>query len=433
MYRLPLPAKEGQPFFCARNPDLRRPMKPKLLATALLITLTAAQSFGQGALTPPPGPPAPTMKTLDQIEPRTIVNAANTPGDATNTFIISAPGSYYFAGNITGEAGKHGISIQANDVTLDLSGFALVSGGGGAFRGVNIPAVQNGFTIRNGTVRGWTDGGVRTDFATSTLAEKLRLINNTGAWGLAVAGGSARDCVASGNGTGFVLGNGARISDCAATGNVTGFFLSDRSHASNCISTINTGVGFDCTSFVTLIDCTASRNSQSGIVALASCSIIRCTATRNLPFGYGILAGPGCTVADCTVGANGLNGIQVETGSTVRGCTSRANSSRGIAALGGDCFITGNNCTLNDSGIIVDSLSLFGVSGNRNRIEDNTCNANSSHGFLINGFKNFVIRNNASGNGTAYAIPAGNAAGPVIDMSAGGTITSTNPWANFIH
>jgi len=64
----------------------------------------------------------------------TIVSATNTPGDGTNTFIISAPGSYFLVGNITGESGKHGVSIQSDDVTLDLNGFAVIGGGGGVFR-----------------------------------------------------------------------------------------------------------------------------------------------------------------------------------------------------------------------------------------------------------------------------------------------------------
>ena len=127
----------------------------------LFLPFLATQIFAQGNLTPPDAP-APTMKTLDQVEARIIVNAANTPGDATNTFIISQPGSYYFTGNITGTSGKHGISIQANDVTLDLNGFALISRGGGAFSGVTGTAAQTGFSIRNGTVRGWNGGGVRT-------------------------------------------------------------------------------------------------------------------------------------------------------------------------------------------------------------------------------------------------------------------------------
>ena len=38
------------------------------------------------------------MESLDQAEARIIVNATNTPGDATTTFIISQPGSYYLTG-----------------------------------------------------------------------------------------------------------------------------------------------------------------------------------------------------------------------------------------------------------------------------------------------------------------------------------------------
>jgi hypothetical protein len=62
------------------------------------------------------------MKTLDQIEARTPINATATPGDASNQFIISAGGSYYLTANITGVSGKNGMSINASNVTLDLNG-----------------------------------------------------------------------------------------------------------------------------------------------------------------------------------------------------------------------------------------------------------------------------------------------------------------------
>src|SRR5688572_12266017 len=134
---------------------------PRVLVTGFIATLGL---YGQGSLTPPPGTPAPTMKTLDQVEARTIVNAVNTPGDGANTYIISAPGSYYLTGNIIGAPGKHGISVLASNVTLDLNGFALISGGG-ATRGVNTTTPVSNFSVRNGNVRGWTDGGVRAEFA----------------------------------------------------------------------------------------------------------------------------------------------------------------------------------------------------------------------------------------------------------------------------
>jgi len=42
------------------------------------------------------------VKTLDQVEPRTIVNALNTPGDAKSMFVLSQPGSYYLIENLVG-------------------------------------------------------------------------------------------------------------------------------------------------------------------------------------------------------------------------------------------------------------------------------------------------------------------------------------------
>lgn len=408
-------------------------------AISLVAIFNADESASaQGDLNPA-GPPAAMMKSLDQVEARVIVNAANTPGDVANTFIIRAPGSYYLTGNITGDISKNGIRIQADDVTLDLNGFALFSGGGGASRGVDVPGAQKNFCVRNGTVRGWTDGGVRTDFATSTLAEKLRLSDNAGAIGLMLGNGSARDCVAAGNATGFVLGNGAEVRDCAATGNVTGFQANDRTMLSNCISTVNSGVGFDCTSYITLIDCTASRNfGVAGIVVLATSTVIRCNASRNIPSGNGIQAGAGCTIADCTAGANGNNGISVDLGSTVRNCTTRANAQIGILASA-RCLLTGNTADSNHFGME--------VTGDNNHVDGNSCtidpalNATDGYrGFYIRGANNWVVRNTARGAFAGTLIDQGfvfddsslNAVGPIVRTN-GGTISTNSPWANFRH
>jgi hypothetical protein len=74
-------------------------------------------AFAQGSLAPP-GAPAPTMKTLDQIEARTPISAA--------PFTISQPGSYYLTNNVTVSSGD-AITIAADNVTLDLNGFTIVS------------------------------------------------------------------------------------------------------------------------------------------------------------------------------------------------------------------------------------------------------------------------------------------------------------------
>lgn len=418
-----------------------------VLTLAFLSTLNSPLStvFAQGSLTPP-GAPAPTMKSLDQVEARTIVNAANTPGDGANTFIISAPGSYYLTGNLTGDPGKHGISIQADDVTLDLNGFALISGGG-AFRGVNVPATQKNLCVRNGTVQGWADGGVRTDLATGTLAEKLRLSDNAGATGLALGNGSARDCVATGNGTGFVVGNGAEIKDCSASANTTGFSAGDRTMISDCISTVNTGDGFNGTSYLTIMDCTSSRNGGNGIVVQGNCSVIRCNASRNTPSGDGILAGSGCTLADCTAASNGGDGIFADSGSTVRGCTSQANSLFGIE-ITSNCQALGNTCDQNNQSGLNGAKGGLGTYGDANRIEGNSCNfnagPNAGPGFVVNGTHNLIIRNSARGNGSNYHFLAGNVYGPIVDLtgavnlgasgnSAASTVGTTDPWANFAY
>src|SRR5207302_11387882 len=95
-------------------------MKKILVALALLVSsvpLFNISIFPQGLLTPP-GAPAPTMKTLDQIEARTPISTA--------PFTIIASGSYYLTKNLSVASGN-AININFNGVTLDLNGFTISS------------------------------------------------------------------------------------------------------------------------------------------------------------------------------------------------------------------------------------------------------------------------------------------------------------------
>ncbi|MDQ6631762.1 MAG: hypothetical protein M3Y82_08370, partial [Verrucomicrobiota bacterium] len=123
-------------------------MKKHFFVSALLLTASGNALFAQGQLTPP-APPAPTMKTLSQIEPRTDV--LKLAGDASNLFIITNTGSYYLTTNIVGVAGKNGIQIVGGKVTLDLNGFAVM-GAPGSLVGIYITGNSTNITVRDGIV-----------------------------------------------------------------------------------------------------------------------------------------------------------------------------------------------------------------------------------------------------------------------------------------
>jgi len=132
--------------------------KEVLLVVCILTSLSAMPGVHAGLLDPT-GPPAQTMKTLHEVEPRIAINDENTPGDANSLYIISEPGSYYLTGNITINF-KHAILITSSDVTLDLMGYRIYSSylfippGGGTidFDAIHLSAESKNIKISNGSV-----------------------------------------------------------------------------------------------------------------------------------------------------------------------------------------------------------------------------------------------------------------------------------------
>src|SRR5690606_34458615 len=107
------------------NPGLlrRRAVVGGLLGAAGIGALASLAKGGP--LNPPAGPITPTHKPLGELEPRTALSEANTPGDASAVFVISQPGSYYLTADLVVPANRTAIRIDASDVTIDLNGFAI--------------------------------------------------------------------------------------------------------------------------------------------------------------------------------------------------------------------------------------------------------------------------------------------------------------------
>ena len=368
---------------------------------ALLVLLLGSVAFA-GPLLPPAGPITSTSKTLAEVEPRTAISAANTPGDADSVFKISTPGSYYLMANISGVAGKHGIEIAASDVTIDLNGFALIGTPGmGAFDGISVtlPA-QSSIVIRGGSVRGWGDKGIDlfTNGPKNCRVENVVSSSNIST-GISVGSGSAIiKCSAADNGvTGLSCGTGGLISDSTAYSNTT--------------------IGISTSTGCTISGCTVSSNETHGILAQSQCTVIASTATSNR--GIGIVVGIGSSVLDCISGANFDSGISCNAYCIIRGNTASSNGPGGSDGAG--ILATGTN----------------------NRIEANSCTG-ADRGIEVAVGGNFIIKNSCAGNTIDWVLAANNVYGPIIDRSspatpavsgksAASTLGSTDPNANFTY
>ena len=383
-----------------------------------MLGATGGILFGQGSLTPP-GPPGPTMKTLDEIasavsgDVRTPVNATTTPGDATNTYIISQPGSYYLTGNLFASGGKNGISIRADAVSLDLNGFAVVGEGTGSGSGIIVRAAQGNFSVRNGTIRQWHSVGIAALNATAAVLEQLRVSNSSS--------------------DGVQIGTDAAIRNCSISTNAgRGIVGGDRVLVSNCLVDANGANGISLGSDVQVMDClvTAGTGGGTALLVVDRSTVARCTVTKN--GGTGIQVGIGSSVDNCTAGGNQLGGVRLGAASATRNCTIRANGAEGILVLLGssECQIIGNFCDGNGFGTTTYAVLINGAGS---RVEANIC-VNNKAGFSVGG-NNLVVGNIAHGNGNPNFNFIGNGAGlaGIVDVSGGAAVPVTQGLSNFVY
>src|SRR5262245_24783352 len=203
------------------------------LAATLVLALATLPALA-GSLTPP-GPPAPSMKPLDEVEARVAIS--------TLPYSITTPGSYYLSRSLTAVVGN-GITVTASPVTIDLNGFTLDGAGFGG-SGITSNLTGGSLAVTNGFIRRWVTGISVTQPGLNRLE---------GVTVEACSGTGANLAVAQVNGCKFVFNGG----DGLGSGYVT--------EVRDSLASDNQGIGFNLTGPVSRVEnCTAYSNHAGGI------------------------------------------------------------------------------------------------------------------------------------------------------------------------
>ncbi len=345
-----------------------------MLALAGLVVFSL---IGYAGNLEPSGPPGPTMKTLQEVEPRTPISQSDVPKT------ILTPGSYYLTENLmpVDIDTPHVIEIGTHDVTLDLRGFTIT---GSNFETVSaddgIVVTQTNaknIVIKNGAVRYCMNEGIDAIKAGNSQILNIRSYSNTFS-GILLGSGLVWQCVTESNGNGISAGSGS-----------------------------------------TVMNCSARKNNFIGINTGDRCFITGNTSSENTSDGIG--TGSDCTVTNNTASNNGAWGIE-SSDSVISGNTANGNTGDGIK-VSSNCLVLNNNCSGNGP-LAADAAGILAI-GARNRIEGNNV-VDNDRGIDVDVANNVIVKNSAGGNMTEYTIVAGNKVGATSTNPA-----TAGPWDNF--
>jgi hypothetical protein len=255
------------------------PFLPHRLRLAAALSLASfvlsGAAFAQGSLTPPGGSPAPTMKRLDQIEPRTPVSSL--------PFTISESGSYYLTQDLTLTVTGHAITITASNVTLDLNGFTVASApavGPGSFA-IHLPGGQSHVVIRNGRIVGltkvsWTGSHPTRSFQVVPAGFDTGIFAGSDTRNIQLHDLTVFGCRKRGA---FLQGQSHIVHNCHFEQNgEDGLFMAFGA-VSHSTAMVNGVAGFDVT-YSSVVQCNATDNGIAGIRALNS-TVAHSVVTRN--------------------------------------------------------------------------------------------------------------------------------------------------------
>jgi len=343
---------------------------------------TACQA-AETSLTPS-GAPTPTLRTLDQIEPRTPISGS---------CIITNSGSYYLTGNIA--TTSSGIIIRTNNVTIDLMGYTLSGDRDSSDYGIWVSgltnAVRRGVCIRNGS---------GTDFSYGVMLENAR---NCRIEGIASTTNRNFGIYLNAQTNGIIKDN--VILRCSATENGSGIRLYG-------------GNGGVCEGNQ-IQDCVFERNanygiSMNGIRGKCAYNSVRSTTIRNNVWGIYLIDENGVCfgnrVRNCSILDNTYNGI------TIQG-TSTSSSSNWIQ----------NNQTHGNK-----QYGIQITDGIENLVTGNNACSSSFPGFKVCAH-NLIFQNFSAAATPNFFLDALAVYGPIVSansaLSTNGA--SAHPWANF--
>ena len=366
-------------------------MKRYKIITGLLL-LSAGIVLAQGSLTPP-GAPAPSMKTLDElnesitqlsntvekIESRTDLATLQSSSTSYN-YQIYTGGEYYLSSNLI-ITKNWGIYVGAPGVSIDLNGFSIICANPGNGTGIYITGSADGCSLKNGSIRGFETGIY--NYANSAKLENLevsecsqigiysgigsvlkncRALNNSATGISTGAGSTAEQCVAENNGGQGIFIVGSAI-NCLARNNGDGIDASSGTVLKQCIATGNQGKGISSSRGVQLINCLARNNQSNGFTIGSGSSLIACSSIgngRDGVYSYGTVE-----LTSCLAKSNAQNGFYLQSGSSVTHCTATRNAGQyGIFIASKGSF---SSClsSYNESATYPNSAGIYAGEGSR--------------------------------------------------------------------
>jgi hypothetical protein len=216
--------------------------------------------------------------------------------------VIDKSGSYVLTSDIVvSTINEEGIQIDADNVTLDLNGHALIGPGKeSGTTGTGINALSRGnIAVINGTVRDFSGDGISIIGSKNIQLKDIRVYNN-GVNGIYASSSTITNCTANSNGENGIYAYSSTITNCTSISNVLHGISAVNCTITNCTAGFNDFDGINPTDS-TITNCTAKGNS-TGIYAFR-CIITNCTANYNEYSG--IVAKEKCRVEGNNLRFNG--------------------------------------------------------------------------------------------------------------------------------